>query len=175
MDNIHVGNRPVTSLIFSGDENAINDGVLLMRRTSFSLYLLDEVLKIGENLEQAGKYIGMGYDNAAFAIFLGGCNSSRSTFTVDNYERCYSRVDLGHQQPHLRPRVEAGDPAIYAQMIDRHILEHITPMAQTKFQCYVVKNAKFVLHLPSQRKDKFSLLLKVLKYDGPGQVDQIVL
>ena len=175
IDSNRVGNRPVTSLIFSGDQNAINDGVLLIRRTSFSLYLLDEVLKIGDNLEQAGKYIGMGYDNAAFAIFLGGCNSSRSTFTVDKYKRCYNRVDLGHQQRHLRPRIEAGDPTIYAQMIDRHILEHVTPMAQSKFQCYVVKNAKFVLHLPSQRKEKFSLLLKVLKYDGPGQVDQIVL
>ena len=175
IDNNRIGTRPITSLIFSGDQNAINDGVLLIRRTSFSLHMLDEVLKIGKNLEQVGKYIGMGYDNAAFSIFLGGCNSSHTTFTVESYERCYHRVDLGHQQRHLLPRIEEGDLTIYAQMIDRHILEHIAPIAQSKFQSYVVKHAKFVLHLPSQRKDKYSLLLKVLKYDGPGQVDQIVL
>jgi hypothetical protein len=84
--------KAVTSLIFSGDTNAINAGVLLFHRTKYSLYLLNEAIKIGRNLRKFGE-IGMGTDNAAFAILLGGCNTNNSIYS--DYKKCYDRVDVG--------------------------------------------------------------------------------
>ena len=63
---------PATSLVFSGDTNAINAGVLLLRRTEYARHLVDEVIAIGAKLRRANVTVGMGSDNAAFAIFLGG-------------------------------------------------------------------------------------------------------
>lgn len=82
----------VTSLVFSGDTNAINTGILLIHRTKFSLYLLREVIKIGNNLQKYGE-IGMGADNAAFAILFGGCNTGGSIY--EDYKKCYDKVDIG--------------------------------------------------------------------------------
>ena len=44
--------QPVTSLIFSGDTNAINAGVLLFRRTPYALYIIDEIIQIGTILQR---------------------------------------------------------------------------------------------------------------------------
>jgi hypothetical protein len=119
----------------------------------------------------------MGYDNAAFAIFLAGCNSS-SAFNVTDYQRCYQQVDLGNSRKDLkrifRKQIEAADPALYAWMIHPSILPHIAPVKQSLFQSYFTKNAKFVLHLPSQRADKFALLTRVLEWNA-YQLDQLVL
>jgi hypothetical protein len=99
MNKIHSRNntkvnkkKAVTSLVFSGDTNAINTGVLLFHRTKYSLYLLNEAIKIGNNLRLFGG-IGMGTDNAAFAILLGGCNTNNSVYS--DYKKCYDRVDIG--------------------------------------------------------------------------------
>jgi hypothetical protein len=84
--------KTITSLVFSGDTNAINAGILLFHRTKFSLYLLREVIKIGDDLRKYGQ-IGMGTDNAAFAILFGGCNTSGSIY--EDYKKCYDKVDIG--------------------------------------------------------------------------------
>ena len=44
--------QPVTSLVFSGDTNAINAGVLLFRRTPYALYIIDEIIQIGTILQR---------------------------------------------------------------------------------------------------------------------------
>ena len=157
--------RPVTSLIFSGDTNAINDGVLLFRRTDYSHYIIDEVIKIGAKLDAAGVRIGMGADNAAFSIFLGGCNSSMQHST---YQQCFDRVNLGFNQETVREikpvkkLICAGDRAIYAKMIEPSILLHVAPLPQRAFQGYSEETAQFVIHFPGPRPNKFEKLSEVL-------------
>ena len=167
--------QPVTSFIFSGDENAINDGVMLTRRTDFSLYMLDQVRKIGAKLDAAGVSIGMKYDNAAFSIFLGGCNSS-SACNVTDYQRCYDRVDLGYNLSNrfnpARRQIESADLQIYARMLHPSVLPHVMPVRQSHFQSHAIKNAKFILHFPN-RRDKFKVLLKELKWNA-DHLDQLV-
>jgi hypothetical protein len=157
----------VTSLIFSGDTNAINAGVLLFRRTDYSLYIIDEVIKIGAKLDAAGVQIGMGADNAAFSIFLGGCNSS---IGHQHYAHCYDRVDVGYMRDQKKRNKEiwrkiiAGDHAIYSTMIDSSVLPHIAPVKQKDFQAYATSKANFVLHfVGTKRQNKFEELVKVLK------------
>ena len=157
--------RPLTSVIFSGDTNAINDGVLLFRRTDHSLHLLNEVTQIGKNLEMAGLKIAMGADNAAFSIYLGGCTS---TMLTSLYQACFDRVDLGYDRASFREnkgvkrRICAADSSIYAQMIPSHILAHLTPFRQAAFQAYTEETASFVFHLPGPKPNKIEKIVAIL-------------
>ena len=155
----------MTSLIFSGDTNAINDGVLLFRRTDHSLHILQEIIQIGKNLDLAGMTIAMGADNAAFSIYFGGCTSSMSTSL---YQACFDRVDLGFDRAMIREnkpikkRIVTADPTIYAQMIPPHILAHLTPFRQAAFQAYTEEAANFVFHLPGPKPYKMEKIVAIL-------------
>ena len=159
--------QPVTSLVFSGDTNAINAGVLLFRRTPYALYIIDEIIKIGTILQRHNVTIGMGSDNAAFAIFLGGCNS---TVSYQHYQHCYDRVDVGYVRDQKKRnkevwrRIIAGDRAIFADMIDPAVLPHIAPVKQIDFQAYTTAKANFVLHfVGTKRQNKLQDLVLALK------------
>ena len=93
--------RPPTSFIFSGDTNAINTGVLLVRSTDYARTAVDEVCRLGTVMETAGITIAMGSDNAAFSVFLGGCAGEKATRS-DPYQRCFDRVNLGFNQATMR-------------------------------------------------------------------------
>ena len=159
--------QPVTSLVFSGDTNAINAGVLLFRRTPYALYIIDEIIKIGTILQRKNVTIGMGSDNAAFAIFLGGCNSTAS---YQHYQRCYDRVDVGYVRDQKKRnkevwrRIIAGDRGIFAEMVDPAVLPHIAPVKQIDFQAYTTAIANFVLHfVGTKRQNKLQDLVVALK------------
>jgi hypothetical protein len=102
IDALRRAKRTVTSLVFSGDTNAINTGVLLFHRTDYSLYLLNQAIKIGHNLEKFGE-IAMGTDNAAFSILLGGCNTNNSVYS--DYKKCYDRVDIGFKNGKYKTQI----------------------------------------------------------------------
>jgi len=154
--------KALTSLIFSGDTNAINAGVLLFHRTKYSLYLLNEAIKIGHNLRKFGE-IGMGTDNAAFAILLGGCNTNNSVYS--DYKKCYKRVDIGYKADReIGKQISNAHRGIYSRFIDPSILPHIAPVKQSGFNAYTLETANFILHLPgSHRPNKVGQLLDALK------------
>ena len=109
----------------------------------------------------------MGSDNAAFAIFLGGCNS---TISYLSYQRCYDRVDVGyvrHQKKRNKEiwrRIIAGDRDIFADMVDPTVLPHIAPIKQIDFQAYTIAKANFVLHfVGTKRQNKLQDLVLALK------------
>ena len=155
----------MTSLIFSGDTNAINAGVLLFRRTDHALHIIDEVIQIGKNLDSAGLIIAMGADNAAFSVYFGGCTSAMPTSL---YRACFDRVDLGYDRASRREhkgikrRICNADPTIYAQMIPSHIRAHITPFRQAAFQAYTEENANFIFHLPGPKPNKMEKIVAIL-------------
>jgi len=158
---------PATSLVFSGDTNAINAGVLLLRRTNYARHLLDEVVAIGAKLRRANVTVGMGSDNAAFAIFLGGCTSATDH---RQYSACYDRVDVGYMQTEKRRnkevwrRIIGGDRDTFVSMVHPSVWPHVAPVKQRDFQAYKMEKANFILHfVGNKRTHKRQELLAVLK------------
>jgi hypothetical protein len=107
----------------------------------------------------------MGADNAAFSIFLGGCNSSMHH---TDYQQCFDRVNLGFNQPTLKEikpmkkLICSGDRTVYAKMIEPSKLLHVAPLPQRDFQGYTEETAQFVIHFPGPRPNKFEKLGEVL-------------
>ena len=135
---------PAKSMVFSGDTNAINTGVLLIRKSRFSLHMLSEVWKIGLVMEKQGR-IGMGLDNGAFSIFLAGCTGESSH---KDMIRCYEKVDIGWKDrpvPEISNKIRAADPGVYQQMVPEHLLKHLRPVPQIEWN-YYDSSAKFIIH-----------------------------
>ena len=129
-------------LVFSGDTNAMNTGVMLLRRSDWVLNALKEVWDIGETLSLNPK-VGMGYDNAAFSMFLAGCNSSSS---YEQLRLCFNASDLGATSNSSKLRIENADPEIYRLMLSPQVLTHVLPVPHKLFNCYRTEDAKFVVH-----------------------------
>lgn len=152
-------------LIFSGDTNIINSGVMIFRRSPWSIQFINTIISIGHTPGPDPSFkggLGMGYENTAFAIALVGCAPSS---TQAEREDCYRRSDYayiekekGNKENYLR--MTAGDrdalDAVLADKFKSHV--HILP--QTEFNSYKVRTAKFIVHFPSQKK-RMSLLYKI--------------
>lgn len=89
----------------------------------------------------------MGADNAAFAIFLGGCNSNH---TIPEFKACYLRVDRGYSNGRhvhaVAKRIRNADADIFRSMVDPRVLHHVCPVPQIFFNAYVREHAQYVLH-----------------------------
>ena len=152
-------------LIFSGDTNIINSGVMIFRRSEWSMDFIDKVVAIGHTPGPDPSFkggLGMGYENTAFAIALVGCNSSA---TQTEREECYRKSDYayidkenGDKRSYLK--LTAGDKqALDAVLMDEYkVRVHLLP--QTDFNSYKMRTAKFVVHFPSQKK-RMILLHKI--------------
>mmetsp|Transcript_36437 Transcript_36437/g.96104 ORF Transcript_36437/g.96104 Transcript_36437/m.96104 type:complete len:227 (+) Transcript_36437:162-842(+) len=108
MDAIFISNSSFRSLVAqageasfwfsSGNGNVINSGVMGLRATHWSKWLLKEAWAIGDT----GHPIK---DNAALAMILGGC---RRTSSDDELKRCYARSDQGYNNRTLLKKLKAG-------------------------------------------------------------------
>lgn len=142
-------------LSYHKDYNAVNSGVLLIRRSKFSFHMLDEVWKIGGKMIEWGKQaaIGMGYDNCAFAVFLAGCTSNSS---FEEYQKCYDKVDRGWiEGKETFLNISKADPSTYARMLPPHILHHIQPVSQRELNCYDPNASKLITHFAHQGRTAF--------------------
>jgi len=159
----NVSHHP-TSMVFSGDTNAINSGVMLFRKSRWTFQMLDEVDKIFEKMQTEGQ-IGMGYDNAALSIFLGGCSSSSS---FSDLQKCYRKVDLGWNNPGFNEinsnLIRSADPGIYRKMIPLSILRHIYPIPQKEWNSYDLSDVNFIYHAVNKKpKDRETLIRQALR------------
>ena len=152
----------VAKFIFSGDlHNAINSGVMLIRNSKWTRSMLDEIWNIGENIEHFhNKRLGKGGDNAAFSVFLGGCNSTEKSLEI--LTKCHDATNLGSRDPELSKRIVQADEGIYQQMIQESILDHVAPLKSSEFNAYMKEEAKFILHIPTHKNNKLFLLEEAL-------------
>lgn len=152
----------IAKFIFSGDlHNAINSGVMLIRNTQWTRSMLNEIWNIGENIEHFhNKRLGKGGDNAAFSVFLGGCNSTEKSLEI--LTKCHDATNLGSRDHELSKLIVQADEQIYQQMIPDTILDHIAPLKPSEFNAYIKEEAKFVLHIPSHKYNKLFLLEEAL-------------
>lgn len=140
--------QPPPSLYFSGDTNAINSGALLFRRSKWTMELLDEIFHICNTMKNLPA-IGMGDDNAALSVYLGGCFSN---CTYEQFKRAYAKVDLGfnsetrRENKHIKKKIAEADPRIYESMLAPHVLSHVCPLPQERFQTYTIESAKYIVH-----------------------------
>lgn len=148
----------IPSLVFSGDTCVINSGVLLLRKSRFSEAMLSNALELGRDPEWDGvRQIGMGGENAAYAIILAGCAMNA---TQAQRVACYDRVDRGWRDEAFERRVRDGDTTALASVVATEMLPHVRLLAQGRFQSYELRLANFVLHYPSHedwRKDPAQL------------------
>ena len=148
----------IPSLVFSGDTCIINSGLLLLRKSRFSEAMLSNALELGRDPEWDGvRQIGMGGENAAYAIILAGCAMNA---TQAQRVACYDRVDRGWRDKAFERRVRDGDTTALASVVATEMLPHVRLLAQGRFQSYELRLANFVLHYPSQedwRKDPAQL------------------
>jgi hypothetical protein len=141
-DNMH----PV-SLVFSGDSNVINTGVLLFKKSNWTTQLLSEVWEIGGVHYKRKATVGMGLDNAAFAIYFGGCTASDS---IDEMKSCYSKTDAGYQHPEIATRIRSADLSVFKKVIPAEVLPNTLPLPQIWWNVYTPEEARFVYHLAGE-------------------------
>lgn len=150
------------SFLFSGDTNAINSGVLLLRNTAWSRMMLAEVWAMGEALEtrlSPHRPLGMAGDNALFSAFLGGCTSLLSS-TVEDYRACYAHTDLGWSPPRgqrrrdVAKRIAQADDVIYKTMIHPSVLPHVRALPRGVFNAEALGPSAFVVHFAGWKSDR---------------------
>jgi len=140
-----------SDFFFSGDTNLINSGVLLYHQSNWMDKFLAEALTMGLDPEWDGlKKIGMGTENAAFAILLAGCSSRDSH---SNLKACYDRVDGGYTSINLSRRIIEGDQSVLDTFaVPSHIQRHIIMLPQSKWQSHHLLHS-FVLHYPGDTSE----------------------
>ena len=163
LDNIvnRYANSRNTSLLFSGDKNIINSGVLLIRNTLWMSWALAEVWKIGEKLLTYPR-IGMGYDNAAFSIFLSGCRSFNS---YTEFKICYNNSDLGYLSRENQILIENADPLVLRRVISPEILPYVAMIPRKVWNSNKLNEDRFILHLAGVSwKTKDRIILRELDF-----------
>lgn len=143
----------VAKFIFSNDINSvINSGVMLFRKSHWTTSMLQEIWKIGELFELVhDSTIGEGGDNDAFAVFLGGCNSTN--IRREELVACYQKTKIDH----------AATNAIANSGVEEDILDHIAILPTSEFNSQDKNSAKYIVHYPSPRANKEELLVDALK------------
>ena len=132
LEDVLPPDRIDADVTFVGDSNIINSGVMLYRRSNWTDRFLDEALRMGrQDPEWNTKHmIGMGGENAALAIVLGGCIASQSH---DALRACYRQVDLG---PSFRSVLFGGKQkeAFAAARLSSDVSKHVAMLAHTEWQ-----------------------------------------
>ena len=152
-------------LIFSGDTNIINSGVMIFRRSPWSIQFINTIISIGHTPGPDPSFkggLGMGYENTAFAIALVGCKPSS---TQSQREECYKRSDYayiekekGNKESYLK--MTAGDREALDLVLVDEFKPYVHILPQSEFNSYKVRTAKFIVHFPSQKK-RMNLLHKI--------------
>ena len=137
------------SFVFSGDSNIINAGVMLLRNTDWMKYALKEVWDIGANFTKYPQ-IGMGYDNAAFSMFLAGCNGTSSE---SDLRQCYLKSDAGYYSINDKLAISSANIEFYRTLLSPTVFPHVRPVPQHAFNCYHSNSAEFILHLAGPRRE----------------------
>eukprot|EP01041_Mallomonas_annulata_P009299 gene9299-19298_t len=149
-----------TSLIFAGDTCILNTGVLLLKNTPWMHHALDEIWKMGEIFENKPK-IGMGYDNAAFAIFLAGCNSRN---TYQQLQKCYYIADTGYRNPVDRNSIMQANDTLIKTIISPEVYPYVRAIPHHAFNSYSPDDARFIAHFPGLvRVEKNRRVMEALK------------
>jgi len=149
------------SLVFSGDTNIINSGVLLMKNSEWSKYALNELYHIGfvNNLGVE--------DNGAFSVFLMGCTHLS---TQVEYRSCYDKADRGWRGPekkvyhnyHLNANRSYID-----EIVSEPIRNYVRVIPHTEFNSMSINGARFIRHFAGkpleEKADEMTILLNHLQ------------
>ena len=147
LSNYNITNN--ISFIFSGDTNVINTGVMLLRNTDWMKYALKEVWDIGANFTKYPQ-IGMGYDNAAFSMFLAGCNGSSSE---SDLRQCYLKSDAGYYSINDKLAISSANIEFYRTLLSPTVFPHVRPVPHDAFNCYQSDRAEFILHFAGAHRE----------------------
>jgi len=137
--------RPTQDLVFSGDTNFINSGVILYRKSAWMMALLQEFATFASRPECGVQEIGMEGDNAVLAVLLSGCDSHSSR---EELLTCYAKADRGYKDATVAARTSAGDPEVVAEIAPPVTQPHLHLMPQRSWQAYSLQQAGFILHFP---------------------------
>jgi len=134
------------SLLFSGDSNAINTGLMLVKNNQWIRDSLKEISDIGDTFSNHPQ-IGMGFDNCAFSMYLAGCKSNN---TIDELQSCYLKSDLGHIHPEFKNEIQQANFTVYQMILAPEIAVHARPIPANAWNCYDKSSASFVVHYPGR-------------------------
>lgn len=135
-----------TSLVFSGDSNAINTGLLLIKNNKWISDSLKEIWEIGQTFANHPQ-VGMGFDNCAFAMYVAGCKANN---TFEELKSCYLKADLGFVQPEFKNDILSANSSAYQKMLAPDIAAHVQPIPANAWNCYDQSSASFVVHFPGR-------------------------
>lgn len=150
---------PQASMIITGDSHVVNAGQSLWKNTEFTMNFLKDMWAVGV---EPPKLPGMGGDNAAFGIVLGGCGPA----SAGKWQRaaCYKKMNAGWFDPVIQRRTEkAEDQKIFAELgvSDEHRKE-IFWLPKTAFNAYTrdYEEGHFVLHMAGLVKHRKDIVMK---------------
>ena len=180
-NRVFSGRSTIAQFAFSGDVSAaVNSGVMLLRNSRWTRSMLEDVSRLGELLETThGKEetIGMGGDNAAFLIYMGGCNSSDVAQSMAVLKACFDRVNIAYNtetralNPEIALKIAEADMEVYEKMVPADILDHLAVIPQRQFNSFDPEKARFIVHSSLSRKkghdDRRTQLAKALSMVKP--------
>ena len=112
-------------------------------------YAWKEVWDIGANFTKYPQ-IGMGYDNAAFSMFLAGCNGSNSESVL---RQCYLKSDAGLFDTNDKMAIENANIEIYRTLLSHTVFPYVRPVPHIAFNCNNSDRAGFMLHSAGALRD----------------------
>lgn len=160
-NRVFSGRSTIAQFAFSGDVSAaINSGVMLLRNSRWTRSMLDDVSRFGELLEttHSAETIGMGGDNAAFLVYMGGCNASDASQSIAVLRSCFEKVNIAFNvetnavDRDMALKIAEADMEVYEKMVSAEILDHLAVLPQRQFNSFDLEKALFVAHMSLSRK-----------------------
>lgn len=124
---------------FSGDTNIINTGHFILKNSDWSKEQLKHIWDI-----YPADY-GMGSDNAAMSVWLGGGNGKMSH---EEQKITYKSVDKGYKNKNIQKKIESGEAKEY---ITPNLRDKVKLLPKKTINSYLHdwKDEDFILHVVS--------------------------